>query len=77
MIATAPDTFVMAGTNYSIRFASRRDKPGNTAWLSIEEGTFRHGRWTPGRRLNGDEASWKVNLGPAPRVLIGRVYRYP
>ena len=26
---------------------------------------------------NGDEASWKVNLGPAPRVLIGRVYRYP
>jgi hypothetical protein len=77
VIATAPDTFVMAGMNYSIRFASRRDKPGNTAWLAIEEGTFRDGKWIPGRRLNGDEAWWTVNLGPAPRVLIGKVYWYP
>ena len=37
VIAVAPDTFVMAGANYSIRFPSGRDKPGNTAWLAIEE----------------------------------------
>jgi beta-galactosidase GanA len=77
VIATAPDTFVIAGTNYGIRFASRPNKPGHTAWLSIEEGTFRDGKWMPGRRLNGDEASWRVNLGPEPRVLIGKVYWYP
>ncbi len=77
VIATAPDIFVMAGMNYSIRFASQKDKPGNTAWLAIEEGVFRNGKWAPGRRLNGDEAWWRVNFGPQPRVLIGKVYRYP
>jgi len=77
VIATAPDTFVMAGMNYGIRFAARQDKPGNAAWLSIEEGAFHDGKWTPGRRLNGDESWWRLNLGPEPRVLIGKVYRYP
>ena len=77
VIALAPDTFVMAGVNYAIRFPSRRDKPGNTAWLSIEEGDFQQGKWFPGRRLNGDEAWYRVNLGPKPRILVGKVYRFP
>lgn len=77
VIAIAPDTFVMAGANYSIRFGSGRAKPGSTAWLSIEEGEFHGGQWKPGRRLNGDEAWYRVNLGPKPRVLIGKVYRFP
>ena len=77
VIAVAPDTFVLAGANYSIRCPARRDKPGNTAWLSIEEGVFRQGKWIPGRRLNGDEAWWRVELGQKPRVLLARVYRYP
>jgi hypothetical protein len=77
VIALAPNAFVMAGVNYSIRFASRRDKPGNTAWLSVDEGEFQDGQWVPGRRLNGDEASYRINLGPKPRILIGKVYRFP
>jgi len=77
VIATAPDTFVMAGMNCGIRFAARPDKPGNTAWLSVEEGTFHNGMWMPGRRLNGDETWGRLNLGPEPRVLIAKVYRYP
>jgi hypothetical protein len=77
VIALAPDTFVMAGMNYAIRFPSRRDTPGNTAWLSIEEGDFQQGKWFPGRRLNGDEAWYRVNLGPKPRILVGKVYRFP
>jgi beta-galactosidase GanA len=77
IIALAPDTFVMTGVNYSIRFAARRDQPGNTAWLSVDEGEFQGGLWTPGRRLNGDEASYRVNFGPKPRVLVGKVYRFP
>ncbi len=92
VIALAPDTFVMAGVNYSIRFPSRRDKPGNTAWLSIDELLPSSGEKTsasvkalrvipgcelvPGRRLNGDEAWYRVNLGPKPRILVGKVYRF-
>ena len=92
IIAVAPDTFVMAGVNYSIRFAARRDIPGNTAWLAIDElappppgkSSFsaRKSGPLPGldlisvRRLNGDEASYRVNLGPKPRILLGKVYRF-
>jgi len=43
----------------------------------IEEGVFRDGRWIAGRRLNGDEAPYKVNLGGQPRILIGKAYRFP
>ncbi len=77
VVATAPDTFVMAGVNYTIRFTSRPDKPGNVTWLSVDEGVFHDGKWTPGRRLNGDETWGRLNLGPEPRVLVGKVYRYP
>lgn len=93
VVALAPDTFVMAGVNYSIRFPSRRDKPGNTAWLSIDELVPSSAEKSsasakapqaipgceliPGRRLNGDEAWYRVNLGPKPRILVGKVYRFP
>ena len=92
IIAVAPDTFVMTGVNYSIRFASPQNKPGSTAWLSIDElvppnlarsslsarktGPLPGVSMVLGRRLNGDEASYRVNLGPTPRVLLGRVYRF-
>ena len=93
VIALTPDTFVMAGLNYSIRFPSRRDKPGNTAWFSIEElvpveagkssvsrpsaGGIPGVGLVTGRRLNGDEAWYRVNLGLKPRILLGKVYRFP
>jgi Domain of unknown function (DUF5597) len=67
----------MTGVNYGIRFPPRRNKPGNTAWLSIEEGEFRDGKWMAGRRLNGDEAWYRLNLDPKPRILLGKVYRFP
>jgi len=77
IIATAPDTFLIAGANCSLRFAARADKPGHTAWLSVEEGAFRDGQWCAGRRLNGDEASYRVDLGPVLRLLKAKVYRFP
>jgi len=92
VVAIAPDTFVMAGANYSIRFASRGDKAGNTAWLAIDElvpprpgsslSSEKRTRPVPGvdlvldRRLNGDEASYRLNFGPTPRILLGKVYRF-
>lgn len=88
MIAVAPDTFVIAGVNYSIRFGRRRDLPGSAAWLSIDElvppssgnstkmGPLPGLGLVAGRRLNGDEASYRVDLGPKPRILLGKVYRF-
>jgi hypothetical protein len=77
----------MAGVNYSIRFAGKRGTSGNAAWLSIDElappgKSSRERRpipgvdLVPGRRLNGDEASYRVNLGPKPRILLGKAYRF-
>ena len=93
VVAVAPDTFVMAGANYSIRFASRRDKPGNAAWLAIDElvppgpgsslssarkdGPLAGVDLVLGRRLNGDEAWYRLSLGARPRIMLGRVYRFP
>jgi hypothetical protein len=76
VIATAPDTFIVAGANASIRFGGRPDKPGNTDFLAVDECSFRQGELVPGRRLNGDEASYRVNLGPKPQVLQFKVYRF-
>ena len=92
IIAVAPDTFVIAGANYSVRFASRPGRPGNTAWLAIDElvppvlessslaakksGPVPGVDLVLGRRLNGDEASYRVNLGPKPRILLGKVYQF-
>jgi len=88
VIALAPDAFV----DYSIRFASRRDLPGHAAWLSIDEwvppspgkSSLASRKIGPlpgldlvlGRRLNGDEASYRVDLGPKLRILLGKVYRF-
>ena len=90
--ALAPDTFVMTGVNYRIRFASRQGKPGATAWLSVNELVLPEARTSslsrhmpapipgvglvPGRRLNGDEAWYRVNLGSKPRILLGKMYRF-
>jgi len=92
VVAVAPDTFVMTGSGYSIRFAARRDKPGGTAWLSIDElvppgfGSLMASSMATfpvsgldlvlGRRLNGDEAWYRVSLGARQRILLGRVYRF-
>jgi hypothetical protein len=84
--------FALAGVNFSIRFPPRRDKPGSTAWLAIDELVPPLGKGSlaasksgpvPGleliadRRLNGDKAWYRVNLGPKPRILLGKVYRFP
>ncbi len=93
VVALAPDTFLITGANFSIRFGSRPETPGNTAWLSVEELVPAGGEEPSpglgeslvrsacpalrlGRRLNGDEASYRVYLGPHPRILLGRVYRF-
>jgi hypothetical protein len=50
-----PNTFLVAGTGMYLRFACA-DKAGAQAGIvSIWDGKFVDGKWTPGRELNGDD----------------------
>ena len=63
IVATAPDTYVIAGRGFSVSFHPRPDGQPNVDFISLEEGRFRHGKWMPGRRLNGDDTgSYSANL---------------
>ena len=55
MIMLSPDEFVLAGTGLVVTFKS--DLPGkpSAGIVRIDEGSFENGKWTPRRRLNGDE----------------------
>jgi len=73
----------MAGSGQAtVTFSPNTAGPPIAGVLSIEEGSFVNGRWTPGRRLNGDETSQGkfVRIGGSgiPNGAIQRVtlYRY-
>jgi hypothetical protein len=55
VVNTGPDEFVVAGTGLVVVFEA--DSPGdqNVGILWAQEGKYADGRWTPGRRLNGDQ----------------------
>jgi beta-galactosidase GanA len=56
VIQTGPDDFIVAGTGIVVTFLSAQPDKGRTGILTIEEGEYRDGRWTPGRTLNGDQS---------------------
>ena len=79
VMATGPDEYLFAGIGLTITFET--DKPGDpiVGLLSVDEGKYVNGQWTPGRRLNGDQTHQgrHVRLPPG-RFGIQRVklYRY-
>jgi beta-galactosidase GanA len=78
IIQTGPDTFIVAGTGVTLRFA---DPQGHDR-IGIEqvvEGHFDHDRFVTGRWLNGDEIHQGRQLQiPAGQTQILRLklYRY-
>ncbi|RME71419.1 MAG: glycoside hydrolase family 42 [Verrucomicrobia bacterium] len=56
IIAEGDDTFLGGGFGFQVQFLPTEAAPERIGILAIDEGTFVSGRWTPGRRLNGDEA---------------------
>jgi hypothetical protein len=55
IIMHAPDEFLIAGSGVIVTFASAL--PGTVAGIgSLDEGRFIDGKWTPGRRMNGDQS---------------------
>jgi hypothetical protein len=91
-IATGPDEYIVAGSGVLVTFSPNSPGPPVAALASVEEGTFVKGRWTPGRRLNGDEIMLSYGLselaaqnqtgsglrlsGDTPRILRVKLFRY-
>jgi hypothetical protein len=82
-ISVAPDEYIIAGSGpATVTFSPNTPGPPIAGVLSIEEGSYRNGRWVPGRRLNGDETSQgkfvRIGGNGIPNGSIQRVklYRY-
>ncbi len=55
IIQMAPDEFLVAGTGIVATFQTNTPEKNTAGILSIDEGSYEKGQWTPQRRLNGDE----------------------
>jgi hypothetical protein len=79
IIAAGPDEFVGAGSGFRVAFHPKTPGPALAGVGAVDEGTYRDGKWIPGRRLNGDENDQGQRWRFSPRkVSIERctVYRY-
>ena len=79
VLALGPNDFIFAGTGITVTFDV--EKPGDplVGLLSVEEGEFENGRWTVGRRLNGDQTHQGRHLRlPPGKFAMQRIklYRY-
>ncbi len=79
IIAIGPDEFVGAGSGFRVAFKPLTPGPAKAGIGYVEEGSYRDGRWIPGRRLNGDENDqgrrWRA-VGREPGITRCRVYRF-
>jgi len=79
VLALGANDFIFAGTGITVTFDV--EKPGDplVGLLSVEEGEFENGRWTVGRRLNGDQTHQGRHLRlPPGKFGMQRIklYRY-
>jgi len=73
IVNTAQDEFLFIGSNLTPSFAV--DTPGTRVVIaSKDEGRYEKGRWTPDRRLNGDEAGRGLPNGTVGMLKV-RVLR--
>jgi beta-galactosidase GanA len=80
IIQTGPEEFVCTGRALDVFFLPK-DNSHRVALDIVDEGTFIDGRWTPERRLNGDETHASTFDGaglrlPEDRISIQRVSLY-
>jgi hypothetical protein len=65
ILATAPDEFLIAGTDVQITFASENSGSEIVGLARVEEGWIENGTWVAGRLLNGDEVQLRYDLSVA------------
>jgi Domain of unknown function (DUF5597)/Beta-galactosidase len=92
VMMTGKDEFLVAGCGIQVSFAPPVANGDVVGLGPVEEGQFRNGRWTAGRRLNGDEVVFNRNfqkrslenqsgtglrfLKEIPEIQQVRLYRY-
>jgi hypothetical protein len=79
IIATGQDEFLGVGKGFRVLITPRSASSFRLGYASIDEGTFKDGRWIPGRRLNGDENDqgnyWRFD-SKSVRIEKAVLYRY-
>lgn len=70
IINTAPDEFLIVGSNLSTKFSIESPEVKKVAIGSIDEGVYVKGVWKPGRRINGDEVYSSM---PKGKLLIQKI----
>src|SRR5436190_13813893 len=55
IIQIAPDEFIIAGTGIVTTFTVNGKDDVSAGILQVDEGTYKNGKWQPGRRMNGDQ----------------------
>jgi hypothetical protein len=78
-ISTGPDDYVIMGRNLTVYFTPATGESESVGLATVEEGIYQDGRWTPGRRLNGDETpEWQALRfrGDSYGIQHVKLYRY-
>jgi beta-galactosidase GanA len=79
IIATGPNEFVGVGKGFRVLITEPALSPFQLGYASIDEGIYEDGKWTPGRRLNGDENDqgnyWRFDAS-AIKIERAVLYRY-
>jgi beta-galactosidase GanA len=79
VVALGPDEFIGAGTGFRVIFKSATPGSTKVGIGTVDEGTYRDGKWIKGRRLNGDEddqgRAWRFSSW-ALQIERCTTYRY-
>ena len=71
IIQTGADEFYIVAINGMLSFAPKNPKAKGRVLLdTLEEGTFKDGKWIPGRNLNGDEGRPNISGVGARRIKL-------
>jgi hypothetical protein len=65
VIALAPDEFLIAGTDVQVTFTPRTPGDPIAGLADVEAGVFKNGKWTPNRKLSGDDILLNYKLAAA------------
>lgn len=55
IMSLGKDEFLGVGKGFCVSFTPRPESGLHVGIAAVDEGTFKEGKWVPGRRLNGDE----------------------
>ena len=78
IVTLGPDEFLVTGVQSRVDFTPLQPAGGTLQrmWISVEEGSYLKGAWTPTRVWNGDQTDYGLNFGSTPQVLRVRLLSY-